>query len=208
MGPDPDISGMNLFAALFSDEPVPGVEAAIVMAHPGDEAVSASWLMVRLHERASVYCLTRASHGCPCGVIETRVPSTTRWRRWPIVTSLPSTLPGALGQLSQQRARGCVHTHFSSADVSIPGIALTASCGVAVFTQQRSTSATLQACATHPRGVNGSSASNISLIDPTHASSRWGRNPSRKRRALGAPSGCARIQASMNGPMSHAHTVP
>lgn len=38
MGPDPDISGMNLFAALFSDEPMPGVEAAIVMAHPGDEA--------------------------------------------------------------------------------------------------------------------------------------------------------------------------
>ena len=67
MGPDPDISGMNLFVALFSDEPVPGVEAAIVMAHPGDEAVSASWLMVRLNERASVYCLTRASHGCPGG---------------------------------------------------------------------------------------------------------------------------------------------
>ena len=71
MGPDPDISGMNLFAALFSDEPMPGVEAAIVMAHPGDESVSASWLMVCLHERASVYCLTRASHGCPGGVIET-----------------------------------------------------------------------------------------------------------------------------------------
>ena len=35
----------------------------------------------------------------------------------------------------------------------------------AVFTQQRSTSATLHACATQPRGVNGGSASKISLID-------------------------------------------
>jgi hypothetical protein len=61
-------SGRNLFTAMFSDEPVPEVEAAIVMAHPGDEAVSASWLMVRLQERASVYCLTRASHGCPGGL--------------------------------------------------------------------------------------------------------------------------------------------
>jgi hypothetical protein len=34
----------------------------------------------------------------------------------------------------------------------------------------RSTSATLQACAMHPRGRYGGSASNISLIDPTQAS--------------------------------------
>jgi hypothetical protein len=72
MHPDTDIAGLQLFAALFSDEPMPDVEAAIVMAHPGDEAVSASWLMVRLQERASVYCLTKASHGCPGGVTSTR----------------------------------------------------------------------------------------------------------------------------------------
>ena len=40
----------------------------------------------------------------------------------------------------------------------------------AVFTSDRSTSATLHAWATQPRGVYGGSASKISLIDPTHAS--------------------------------------
>ena len=40
----------------------------------------------------------------------------------------------------------------------------------AVFTQQRSTSATLQACAMQPRAMCGSSASNTSLIVPSPAS--------------------------------------
>ncbi len=61
-------SGSTLFAAVFSDEPVPDIEAAIVVAHPGDEAASASWIMVRLQERASVYCLTKPSHWCPSGL--------------------------------------------------------------------------------------------------------------------------------------------
>ena len=56
-------------------------------------------------------------------------------------------------------------------------------CQSAVFAQQRSTSATLQAWATQPRGVNGASASKISLIEPTQASLRWSTKPSRKRRA-------------------------
>ena len=43
-----------------------------------------------------------------------------------------------------------------------------------VFTQLRSTSATLQACAMQPRGVNGASASKISLIVPRPPSPRWG----------------------------------
>src|SRR5262249_15003559 len=51
-----------------------------------------------------------------------------------------------------------------------------ASC--AIFTSARNTSATLHACAMHPRGVNGGVASKISLIDPTHASCTWERNPS------------------------------
>lgn len=54
----------NLFTTVFSDDPVPDVEAAIVVAHPGEEAIRASWLMVRFQERASVYCLTRAARGC------------------------------------------------------------------------------------------------------------------------------------------------
>jgi LmbE family N-acetylglucosaminyl deacetylase len=62
---DSNAAGSTLFTAVFSDEPLPEIEAAIVVAHPGDEAVSASWVMVRLQDRASVYCLTRASHGCP-----------------------------------------------------------------------------------------------------------------------------------------------
>ena len=41
---------------------------------------------------------------------------------------------------------------------------------VLVLTQHRSTSATLQACAAQPRGVNGSSASKISLMEPIQAS--------------------------------------
>lgn len=61
-------TGAGLFSSVFSDEPVPDVAAAIVVAHPGDETLSASWLMVRLQERASVFCLTSASHGCPSGL--------------------------------------------------------------------------------------------------------------------------------------------
>jgi LmbE family N-acetylglucosaminyl deacetylase len=63
MMPDPGATGRHLFASVFSDDPVPDVEAAIVVAHPGDEAVSASWVMVRFQDRASVYCLTRALQG-------------------------------------------------------------------------------------------------------------------------------------------------
>src|SRR5262249_35796359 len=55
--------------------------------------------------------------------------------------------------------------------------------GGAVLAHARSTSATLQACAMQPRGVNGGSASKTSLIDPMHASARCCWNPSRNRRA-------------------------
>ena len=55
--------------------------------------------------------------------------------------------------------------------------------GSPVFTQQRSTSATLQACAMQPRGVYGGSASKTSLIEPMHASFRCGTKPSRSWRA-------------------------
>jgi hypothetical protein len=55
-------SGCSLFTAMFSDEPVPDVEAAVVVAHPGNESANASWLLVRLGERASVFCLTNTAH--------------------------------------------------------------------------------------------------------------------------------------------------
>jgi hypothetical protein len=64
MLPDPGGTGRNLFTSVFSDEPVPDIEAAIVVAHPGDEAAHASWVMVRFQERASVYCLTKGLGGC------------------------------------------------------------------------------------------------------------------------------------------------
>src|SRR5262249_34317926 len=80
-------------------------------------------------------------------------------------------------------------------------------CG-AVRTQARSTSATLQAWATQPRGVYGSTASNTSLMLPMQASSRCGTKPARKPLAPSRSSGCTLSHASTNGPMSHAHTVP
>jgi len=61
-------TGPHLFSSVFSNEPLPDIEAAIVVAHPGDETFCASWLMVRLQGRASVFCLTNASHGCPSGL--------------------------------------------------------------------------------------------------------------------------------------------
>lgn len=69
MFPDPSTTGRNLFTSVFSDEPVPDIEAAIVVAHPGDEAMRASWVMVRFQERASVYCLTKAPQGYPSGTV-------------------------------------------------------------------------------------------------------------------------------------------
>src|SRR4051812_7436435 len=52
-----------------------------------------------------------------------------------------------------------------------------------VFSTHLSTSATLHACATQPRGTYGASASKISLIDPTHPSLRCASKPSSSRRA-------------------------
>src|SRR5262249_2472214 len=87
----------------------------------------------------------------------------------------------------------------------------TATCPSAVrlaLTQQRSTSATLHACAMHPRGRNGGSAAKTSLIDPTHASlsSCW--KPIKSARTLSGLSPYSFTHASTNGPISHAHTVP
>lgn len=97
MRPELALSGGSLFTAMFSDEPVPDIEAAIVMAHPGDEALGASWLMVRLQSRASVYCLTRESHGCPGGLSTEGVPAHVSERTTAIVAA------AALAGVPQER---------------------------------------------------------------------------------------------------------
>ena len=90
MFPDPGPAGPDLFTAMFSDDPVPDVQAAIVVAHPGDESVSASWLMVRLQDRASVYCLARTSHGCPAGLSHSSSPA-IEYARGAAVATLAAT---------------------------------------------------------------------------------------------------------------------
>jgi hypothetical protein len=74
--------------------------------------------------------------------------------------------------------------------------------------QQRSTSATLHACAMQPRGVYGSSASKISAMLPTPNSSRWSTRPLQHARAPARRPGWQRSHASMNGPISQPQTVP
>ena len=69
MWPDPVVTGQNLFTSVFSDDPVPNISAAIVVAHPGEEALSASWVMVRFQERASVYCLMKGGAGRTNGTV-------------------------------------------------------------------------------------------------------------------------------------------
>jgi hypothetical protein len=65
----PEVAGFGrqLFASMFSDDPAPEVNAAVVVAHPGDESVGASWLLTRMQPRASVYCLTGAPQACANG---------------------------------------------------------------------------------------------------------------------------------------------
>lgn len=48
----------ELLAAVFSDDPAPDIHAAVVVSHCGDECLGASWLLSRLHDRASVFRLT------------------------------------------------------------------------------------------------------------------------------------------------------
>jgi hypothetical protein len=75
--------------------------------------------------------------------------------------------------------------------------------------QQRSTSATLHACAMQPRGANGSSASKISAIVPTTELVEVIDQPAQHARApVRGHRGDSAASASMNGPISQPHTVP
>ena len=72
-----------------------------------------------------------------------------------------------------------------------------------------STSATLQAWATQPRGVYGGSASKTSLIEPRQASLEVRHEALQEAaRAPARSSGWTFSQASTNGPISQAQTVP
>src|SRR6266516_5248329 len=73
--------------------------------------------------------------------------------------------------------------------------------------QQRSTSATLQACAKHPAGVKGGSGSATSLIVPTQASHRCCTSGWSKER-IAARSLWMERCTSTYGPISHCQTVP
>jgi len=59
-----------------------------------------------------------------------------------------------------------------------------------------------------PRGVQGSSASKISAMVPRQPSPRCGTKPCSRACAPARSPGCTRSQASANGPMSQAQTVP
>ena len=74
---------------------------------------------------------------------------------------------------------------------------------------QRSSSATLQACAMQPRGTYGGSASKISLIAAdTSVAQVLGEGRDESRAAAPVSSGNVRRHASTNGPSSHGQTVP
>ncbi len=67
----------ELLKAVFSDEPPPDIHAAVVVSHSGDECMGASWLLSRLHDRASVFRVTRGAHGglSPDAVAMTGLPA-------------------------------------------------------------------------------------------------------------------------------------
>src|SRR5438270_8093685 len=69
-----------------------------------------------------------------------------------------------------------------------------------VFTQARKTSATLQAWAMQPRGVNGGSASKISAIEPIQPSSKCVSNALRNFLAPSLSCGFTFSQQSTKGP--------
>ena len=89
-----------------------------------------------------------------------------------------------------------------------------------VFSRTRSTSATLHACATHPRGVYGGSASKISLMEPTPGQLRLETSEERASRAVlgvqlqprvtrgrSAPYGSLMVGASRDRSLRHSGPV-
>src|SRR5215210_8316054 len=52
----------ELLEHVFSDDPAPDIQAAVIVSHAGDECLGASWLLSRLYDRASVFRLTSRGH--------------------------------------------------------------------------------------------------------------------------------------------------
>src|SRR5574341_1488350 len=55
---DLGLSAEELVQTLFSDDPVPDIQASVIVSHAGDECLGASWLLSRLWDRSSVFRLT------------------------------------------------------------------------------------------------------------------------------------------------------
>src|SRR5207247_1373356 len=97
--------------------------------------------------------------------------------------------------------QGCRHRFLLRADAGVLFLNVTS------VSHARSNSATVQACAMHPRGVKGGSPSKTSLRVPSPCDWRW--------RIIGSRKDCARTGsrytlrcAVTNGPRSQPQTVP
>lgn len=64
-------TGQELLEAVFSDDPAPDIHAVVVVSHPGDECLGASWLLSRLYDRTSVFRLTTCAQGATSDPITT-----------------------------------------------------------------------------------------------------------------------------------------
>ena len=69
MNAQPLPTGQELLEAVFSDDPAPDIHAAVVVSHPGDECLGASWLLSRLYDRTSVFRLTTCGETTPADAI-------------------------------------------------------------------------------------------------------------------------------------------
>jgi hypothetical protein len=69
-------TGQELLEAVFSDDPAPDIHAVVVVSHPGDECLGASWLLSRLYDRTSVFRLTTCAQGAtPDAITMTGLPA-------------------------------------------------------------------------------------------------------------------------------------
>ena len=76
MTPQTPATGQELLEAVFSDDPAPDIHAAVVVSHPGDECLGASWLLSRLYDRTSVFRLTTCGQSAtPDAITMTGLPA-------------------------------------------------------------------------------------------------------------------------------------
>ena len=69
-------TGQELLEAVFSDDPAPDIHAVVVVSHPGDECLGASWLLSRLYDRTSVFRLTTCGESdTPDAITMTGLPA-------------------------------------------------------------------------------------------------------------------------------------